>query len=206
MTERESAMSEQSPNTPDSTPEPQAPRRKRRGLALAAIIVAAGLTGAAVTAAVSQPFGFGPGGWHGGRMMHGGPMMRFGFDPARAEERLDRMVRHLAVEIDASNEQQDKLRNVAKAALKDVLPAREKLLAARQQARTLLSAQTIDRAAIEKLRAEQIALADTVSKRIVQAIADAAEILTPEQRRKLDENFPPHGRFGQGVGPGWRRG
>jgi protein CpxP len=198
-------VSEQTPNTPDSTSEPQAPRRRWRGLTVAALVVAAGLTGAAVTAAVSQPFGFGPGGgWHG--RMHGGPMMRFEFDPARAEERLDRMVRHLAVEIDATNEQQDKLRNVAKAAVKEVLPAREKLMSARQQARTLLSAQTIDRAAIEKLRAEQIALADSVSKRIAQAITDAAEILTPEQRRKLDENFPPHGRFGHGFGRGWRHG
>jgi Spy/CpxP family protein refolding chaperone len=197
-------VSEQTPNTPDSTSEPQAPRRRWRGLTVAALVVAAGLTGAAVTAAVSQPYGFGPGGWHG--RMHGGPMSRFGFDPARAEERLDRMVRHLSVEIDASNEQQEKLRNVAKAAVKEVLPAREKLMAARQQARTLLSAPTIDRAAIEKLRAEQLALADSVSKRIVQAITDAAEILTPEQRKKLEENFPPHGGFGHGFGRGWRHG
>jgi len=196
-------VSEETPNTPDSTPQPQAPRRKRRGLIIAAVVGAVALTGVAVTAATSQPYGFG--GWHG-RMMHGGPMMRFGFDPARAEERLDRMVRHLAVEIDATNEQQEKLRNVAKAAIKEVLPAREKVMAARQQARTLLSAPTIDRAAIEKLRAEQIALADQVSKRIVQAITDAAEILTPEQRRKLDENFPPFGAFGHGIGRGWRHG
>lgn len=201
-------MNEQTPNTPNSSVEPQTQRRKWRGLTIAAIIVAAGLTGAAVTAAVSQPFGFGPGGWHGGwhGRMHGGPMGRFSFDPARAEERLDRMVRHLAVEIDATNEQQDKLRNVAKAAIKEVLPAREKMVAARQQARSLLSAATIDRAAIEKLRAEQIALADSVSKRIAQAITEAAEILTPEQRKKLDENFPPFGAGHHGFGHGWRRG
>lgn len=201
-------MTEHTSPAPDSSAQPETPRRKRRGLAIAALAVAAGLTGAAVTTAVSQPYGFGPGGWHGHGfgMMHGGPMHRFGFDPARAEERLDRMVRHLAVEIDASNEQQDKLRNVAKAAIKEVLPAREKAMAARQQARTLLSAPTIDRAAIEKLRAEQIALADQVSKRVVQAITEAAEILTPEQRKKLDERFPA-GSFGHhGFGPGWRRG
>lgn len=202
-------MNEQTtPNPADSSSEPAAPRRKWRGLTIAAIVVAAGLTGAAVTAAVSQPYGFGQGGWHGGwhGRMHGGPMGRFGFDPTRAEERLDRMVRHLAVEIDATNEQQDKLRTVAKAAVKEVLPAREKMMAARQQARSLLSAATIDRAAIEKLRAEQIALADSVSKRIAQAITEAAEILTPEQRKKLDENFPSFGTGHHGFGHGWRRG
>ena len=55
---------------------------------------------------------------------------------------------------------------------------------------------------MEKLRAEQIALADTVSKRVVQALGDAAEVLSPEQRRKLNDRFPPVGSFG----PNWRRG
>lgn len=196
----------------DSTA-PAAPRPRRRVLLIATLVVAAGLTGAAVTSAVSNPFGHG---WHGGGFMGGGfmgsgfmgrgmhgPMGRMGgnFDPARVEERADRMVRHLAVELDASNEQQDKLRGIVRNALKEVLPAREKAVAARRQARELLTADSIDRAAIEKLRAEQIALADGISKRIAQALGDAAEVLTPDQRKKLDERFP----FG-GHRQGWRRG
>jgi Spy/CpxP family protein refolding chaperone len=51
----------------------------------------------------------------------------------------------------------------------------------------LLSAATIDRAAIEALRAEQVALADATSKRLAQALADTADVLTPEQRVKLAE-------------------
>lgn len=182
---------------------PAAPRPRRRILLIATLVAAAGLTGAAVTSAVSNPFGHG---WHGGgfmgRGMHG-PMGRMGgtFDPARVEERVDRMVRHLAVELDASNEQQDKLRGIVREALKEVLPAREKAVAARRQARELLTRDSIDRAAIEKLRAEQIALADGISKRIAQALGDAAEVLTPDQRKKLDERFP----FG-GHRQGWRRG
>jgi hypothetical protein len=34
------------------------------------------------------------------------------------------------------------------------------------------------------LRAEKIGLAETASKRIAQALADAADVLSPEQRRK----------------------
>ena len=83
--------------------------------------------------------------------------------------------------------------------LKDVLPARERAFAARRQARELLTATTIDRAAIEKLRADQIALADSVSKRVTQALGDAAEVLSPEQRRKLSDRIPP---FGPGMGMG----
>jgi protein CpxP len=182
---------------PEPSPAPHVPApRTRRGrtLMFATLIVAAGLTGAAVTKAVSNPFGFGPG-WHG--MRGHGPL-----DPAQIEDRADRMVRHLAVELDANNEQQDKLRGIMRGMLKDVIPAREKAQAARKQARELLTQTSIDRGAMEKLRAEQIALADSVSKRVVQALGDAAEILSPEQRRKLNDRFPP---FSAG-GPGWRHG
>jgi Spy/CpxP family protein refolding chaperone len=113
----------------------------------------------------------------------------------------DRMIRHLAVEIDATTEQQDKLRTIVHAAVKDLLPVREKVLAARASARDLLTQQTIDRAAIEKLRADQIAIHDAASRRLVQAVADAAEALTPEQRRKVSEMLPARGFGGWGRGP-----
>ena len=185
---------------PEPSPAPHAPyprTRRSRTFFFATLVLAAGLTGAAVTKAVSNPFGFGPG-WHGGmRGPWSGPL-----DPAQIEDRADRMVRHLAVELDANNEQQDKLRGIMRGMLKDVIPAREKAQAARRQARDLLTQTTIDRGAMEKLRAEQIALADSVSKRIVQALGDAAEVLSPEQRRKLNDRLPP---FSAG-GPGWRHG
>ncbi len=127
---------------------------------------------------------------------------------AVVEVHADRMIRHLAIEIDATTEQQDKLRSVVRSAVQDLLPVREKLLAARATARDLLTQQTIDRAAIEKLRVDQIAVHDAASKRLVQAVADAAEILTPEQRRKLSNMLPPHrGPWGGGWGGGpWGRG
>ncbi|NWG26539.1 MAG: periplasmic heavy metal sensor [Pseudorhodoplanes sp.] len=177
---------------PISSPTPPLRRRapvSRKVLIVAAVLIA-GLSGAVATKAFSHGFGpgFGPGGW-GPHFSHmDGPM-----SPAQIEERADRMVRHLAVEVDATGDQTEKLRVIVRNAVKDIVPARERVFAARQQARDLLTQQTVDRAALEKLRAEQIATADTVSKRLVQALADAAEILTPEQRRKLNEHFPPMG-------------
>ena len=72
---------------------------------------------------------------------------------------------------------------------------------ARLKARELLTQPTIDRAEIERFRTEQIALADTFTKRVSQALGDAAEILTPEQRRKLDNRLP----FPSGPGHHWNR-
>ena len=140
-------------------------------------------------------------GWHGAR----GHWASVPLDPAMVEDRADRMVRHLSIELDANNEQQEKLRVIVRGMLKDVLPTRERALAARGQARELLTATTIDRTALEKLRADQIALADSVSKRITQAIGDAGEVLNFEQRRKLADlssaGRPRHGHDAAAMAP-----
>jgi protein CpxP len=147
-------------------------------------------------AAAAAPFedGFGRGfaaDWQGGLFN--------GAIEAVIEAHADRMIRHVSIEIDATAEQQDKLRAIVRGAVKDLLPVREKVLAARTTARELLTQQTIDRGAIEKLRADQIAIHDAASKRLVQAVADAAEVLTPEQRGKLSTMLPPRGgRWGGG--------
>ena len=183
------------PNSAPSTGSDNPRPRRRRWLLGASIALAAALTGA-VAANAFNDHGFGRGHWgHGGFM--GGS-----FDPAQTEDRADRMMRHLAVEVDATAEQQEKLRAVAKAAVKDLVPMREKALAARQRAPELLTRPTVDRAAIEAFRAEQIALADAASRRIAQALADAAEILTPDQRRKIDDRLTGLRRHWRG----WHRG
>jgi protein CpxP len=177
-TKKESSMSDQHSATPETpaTPAPQR-RRGRSWLFVTTIALAAGLTGAVASRAISQQY------WHGPGFMGGT------FDPARIEDGADRGVRHLAIEIDATNEQQEKLRAIVKGAVKDLLPMREKALSARQRGRVLLTQPSVDRVAIEALRTEQMALADAASKRFAQALGDVAEVLTPEQRRKIDDRL-----------------
>src|SRR5262245_9143546 len=188
---KEISMSDKTSASPMTTSAVARPGR----LAKIAVALALGLglagIGAFATTSFSQGFGppFGHGYWHGPGNWHGGPFGG-GFDPARAEERADRMIRHISVEADATAEQQEKLRGIVKNAVKDMLPMREKMVAARQQARELVFGQSVDRAAIEKLRSEQIGTVDALSKRFTQAVADAAEVLTPEQRRKLEGLLP----------------
>ncbi|TAN47970.1 MAG: periplasmic heavy metal sensor [Betaproteobacteria bacterium] len=126
----------------------------------------------------------GPGHGHHARGFMSGPM-----DPAQMDARIERMVKHLAVEVDATPEQRAKLTAIAKSAATELQPMRAKARDARKRGMELLAAPSVDRAAIERLRSEQIQAADAASKRLSQALADAAEVLTPEQRVKLAQHF-----------------
>jgi Spy/CpxP family protein refolding chaperone len=144
------------------------------------------------------------GGYVGTSFAHGGPgHSREGMptDPAKMDQRVEHMINRLASKVDASAEQKDKLAVIAKSAAKDLAPLREKARAARKEAIGLLAAASVDRPALERLRAEQIQLADSGSKRLTQALADAADVLTPAQRTKLAERMQHGHRRGA-----WHRG
>jgi periplasmic protein CpxP/Spy len=177
--------------TEQSHPEVLTGRRRRRWLPVAAIALGAAFTGAVATSAIGQ---YGPpwGHWH----MHG-PLT-----PGQIEDRVDRGIRHAAIELDATPEQQEKLRAIAKAAVRDLVPMRDKAKGARERAAELLTQPTVDRAAIEAFRAEHLTLADSASKRFAQAVADAAEVLTPEQRQKAHEWV----QWRRGFWHRWQRG
>ena len=116
---------------------------------------------------------------HGGRHGHGA------FDPARMEEHLERMLKHFYVEIDATDAQRAQLGPIVKQAAQDLMPLRGRMHEARRQGIELLAAPSVDRAGLERLRSEQIQTADAASQRLARALADVAEVLTPEQRKKL---------------------
>lgn len=129
----------------------------------------------------------------------GGPI-----DPAEMDKHLDRMLKHLYVEIDATEEQKRRLEPIVKGAAKDLLPLREKLHAGRKQGIELLTQEKVDPAAIEALRKQQIGLADEASRRFTRALAEAADVLTPAQRKNLAEHLARrqarwgHGHWGHG--------
>ena len=176
------------PSNPDPGPSQRTSRRGTFLFAIVAVALLAGLTGSMLSTAFGQGQSWHQVSWHRGGMF-GGPMT-----PAQVDDRIDRMTKHMAIELDATADQQVKIASIAKAAVGDLRPLREKALAARSQAVALLTAPTIDRTAIEKLRAEQLGLAETASKRIAQALADAAEVLNPEQRKKIAD-WTAHGPF-----------
>ena len=80
----------------------------------------------------------------------------------------------------------------------DLPELRAKHLEARKQLVETLAAPTVDRAKLEALRVDQMKLAETATKRVADAVADVAEVLTPAQRADLARRFERWQR--------WRRG
>jgi Spy/CpxP family protein refolding chaperone len=177
------------PAATDTTPAAGASRRrlfKRLGIAT--------LIGGLASAIGFKSFAGGGHGCHGR-----GGFMAGSSDPAAMDERIERMLKHLYVEIDATDAQKQKLGPIVKQAASDLLPLRAKMQAARTQATELLTRDSIDRAALETLRAEQLQQAEVASRRFSQALADVAEVLTPEQRKQLAARMERHRR-------GWQHG
>ena len=171
--------------TPQNSSSEQKPRRRFfRRAAIATLI--GGLAAGIGIKAFAHGGAFG-GGRCGGFMA--GPL-----DSARVDEHLERMLKHLYVEIDATDEQKQRLAPIVKQAAKELLPLRGRMHDARRKALELLTQDSVDRAAIESLRAEQIQLAEQASTRIAQALADAAEVLTPAQRKELALRLERHRR------------
>jgi Spy/CpxP family protein refolding chaperone len=103
----------------------------------------------------------------------------------RIERRIDRLVRHVG----GTAQQKERLVAIATAALADLRPMREQRRSARLRGLDLLAAPAVDRAALEQARVARMQAADAASRRIAQAMADAAEVLTPEQRARAVERM-----------------
>jgi Spy/CpxP family protein refolding chaperone len=118
-----------------------------------------------------------------GRRRHGGP------DGEESARRIERRIERLVKAVSATPQQKDRLVAIASAAQADLRPLREQQRASRLRGMQLLEATTIDRAALEQVRVAQMQAGDGRSRRMVQAMADAAEVLTPEQRAKAAERM-----------------
>ena len=162
-------MDTQQPDSPAANPRPR--RRWFRRIAFGSLLAAA-------AAGVGWK-AWGHERWHHHRGWHD-PV-----DPARLDAHLDRALEYVYKRIAATEEQKQKLAPIVKTAAKDLLPLREQMRSARQRALELLDSGVVDRTAIERLRAEQLRLAEDASKRFTQALGDAAEVLTPAQRKDL---------------------
>jgi Spy/CpxP family protein refolding chaperone len=152
----------------DSTTQPGAanPQRAwRRWTIAAALAVAAGTAFA---------------GYANGLPAVHGPHRHMATTPEAMQAHIDRMVEQCAG--DASADQKARLAAIARAAIADLGPVHEQFRKDHARAHALLTAPAIDRAALEQWRAAQVQAIDAMSRRVLAAVEDGAEQLTPEQR------------------------
>lgn len=157
-----------------SEPGNSAPRRSVFSrMTLVAFVAGAALAGGIAAVAAS-----GMGGFHNGMMS--GP-----HSAADVSAHVDHMLKHLFVEIDATDAQKAQITPLVQQAVNDLLPMRAQLQAAHTQAIEALTQNTVDRTALEAARVAHLQLADQASKRLTQLLADVDEVLTPAQRTAL---------------------
>lgn len=106
---------------------------------------------------------------------------------ADMDAHIDKMIEQCAA--DASADQKSRLSVIAKAAMADVRGMHEQLSQGHARAHELLTAPVIDRAALEQLRAAQMQRFDQISRRVLAAAEDGAEILTPAQRASCGQQM-----------------
>ena len=102
---------------------------------------------------------------------------------------MGRSMEHMLDGVDASDAQRAQVKQIVQAAMNDLKPQRESGRKLHLQMMDLLSAPSIDAGAVEHVRQQVQAQQDASSKRMSQAMVDAARVLTPEQRAKLAERM-----------------
>jgi protein CpxP len=106
-------------------------------------------------------------------------------------ERVEFMTDWLLKRVEASAEQRQQVQSIVQKAVTDLAPVTEAHRNNRQAWRAALTQPTVDRQALEALRQADVQLVDTASTRLVGAIAEVAQVLTPEQRATLLERGAP---------------
>lgn len=160
----------------ESQNSPPRPRRRRLGLIVAGVVALAASSALVIA--------------HGGASsLHGGHGGRHGMDFTQMSEHFQAHVKHVLGEVDATPEQQARVEEIVQAAAKDLKTLHQQNAGGFAELHNLFTAPTIDRGRLEQLRARHIAAMDAASQRCTTALADAAEVLTPEQRASLGKKM-----------------
>jgi Spy/CpxP family protein refolding chaperone len=166
-------------DSPENGPRPAAHRTRRTVLygILGSAALAALVAARPIAAAVQE------GSW---RRMHG--WGRHGGSPEEMREHVQVGVKWALRSVDATDEQQQKVSAILTGALDDAAKLRDRHRENRAAFAAALGGDTVDRAALEEARKAELALAEEASQLLVKTLADAADVLTPAQRKELLEH------------------
>lgn len=115
--------------------------------------------------------------------MHGGPMGGMGGMGGLGGRHFGRVLDA----VNATPEQRAQIAQIMDAARNDLRAQREGARALHEQMRQAFTQPSVDARAVEALRQQLMAQHDQASRRMAQAMLDASQVLSAEQRQKLGE-------------------
>lgn len=121
--------------------------------------------------------------------------------PEAHGKRMERMVERVFDKVGASAEQKARALDIVRASGEEMKKLHESRPDDRKDMLALLSADTLDRAAIEQQRQTRQTHMEEASKLMTRTMTDLAEVLTPAQRKEAAKALASFGR-----GPGGHKG
>jgi Spy/CpxP family protein refolding chaperone len=100
-----------------------------------------------------------------------------------------RMIERMLDGVNATDAQRAQIRQIVQSAMTDLKAQRQAARSLREQSMQLFTQPTVDANAAEALRQQMLQQHDQASRRMLQAMLDASNVLTPEQRVQLGERM-----------------
>ena len=175
-----------SPNQTPTRDHPKHGGRKLRFALAAAVLMDLGLLGGVLITVASDATAHGK--WRGawGKGDHGHQALR---SPAEAAELVQHAAAWMLGKVDATGAQREQIDGVLADFVDEVYPLAEQHRESHRDLITELSRPQVDAQALEDLRQTQLALADTVSARLLDAVVEISDVLDAEQRQALIERM-----------------
>ena len=127
------------------------------------------------------------GAWFGRAAFAGHRHGDWGANPERARKHAEFMTGFVLDEVDATPEQTEQVTAIVLGFMQDMQGLKEEHRARHVALMAALAQPEVSRAELESLRLEEFATLDGVSQKLVDAVVNAAAVLTPEQRARLVE-------------------
>jgi protein CpxP len=172
-------------DTMSTNPKRHCGRRGFWPLLIVPVLLTAGIF--AARAYAQEGMGFGPGGFAGGT-----PEQHKAF----MERHLDKMLD----QVNATESQRTAIKAIFERMFTEMQPIHQQHKSLHDRMVNALTADTVDRAAVENLRKQIPTLADQASQVFTKALLDASDVLTPAQRQSLAKLIQQHpGRHHHGM-------
>jgi protein CpxP len=156
-----------------ATPVPSTTAAQRTSLRYWLVGLLVALASSVALSAWAQPGGLG---------MHGG---MWGAHPQQMERLLS--------SVQATDDQKARIQQIMHKTMNDMAGQREAGRTLREKARSIFTAPTVDANAAEQLRQQMLAQHDQNSRRMMAAMLEVSQVLTPEQRLQMAQQMKQHG-------------